>query len=224
MPELFSSTLFTQETERKIREAEKQGDNSSNTKAQILRDDENYVGHGGRVVVAATEQNPDKLVAISMKEVFPKEAKTVFYNHKILKILFPYNFPKIFATGGKHQGKGVSANFRERVYGRKFTKKEANDVHSHRNVSSTEHPFSKVIDIFEKLGIPILFDRNERNYMVSDYDDEIFVDTINYNNWSEEQKDAVINYIEAEGYSKRDVRVVKSCFERLMIINSKINL
>ena len=96
-----------------MKSAIKSGDNTSLTKAQILRDDMNYVGEGGRVVVAAIESDPDVLAAISLKEVSPSEAKTVYYNHRILRILFPYNFPKIFASFGRSQQKGVSINFRE---------------------------------------------------------------------------------------------------------------
>lgn len=219
MPKIFRPDLFTKETSRNIKKYADSGNNSSNLKAQLLKRDANFVGEGGRVVVAATENDKNVLVAVSMKEVFPKEAKTVFYNHRILHILFPYNFPKMYASYGRIKESGVSANFRERVIGRSFTKLDIVNLNLHKYVSSVEYPFWIVIDTLKKIGIQIKFDNNERNYMVNDYGDELFVDTINYSNWSEMDRDRVLNFMKQNGYSESDIRVVENSINRLLVIN-----
>ena len=220
MPEIFSPALFTNETRDEMKKAEKRGDESSNTKAQILKDDLNYIGEGGRVVVAATEVNPEMLVAVSMKETTPTEAKTIYYNQKLLKTLFPYNFPTIYAAWGKTEVRGVSANFRERINGRHFTKEETQKMHIGLPVESAANPFYKVRDTFIELDIPVVFDKNERNYMVSDYKDEMFVDMVNYSNWTTDQKNRVLSYMQQHGYQPRDIKIAETCLNRLLVLKT----
>lgn len=219
MPKTFSPELFSSSTRKKMNKAIKEGINSSNVLAQILKDDNEYVGEGGRVVVAATEKNPEILVAISFKEVPAEQAKNVYYNHKILSLLFPYNFPKILASFGRSEGKGVSVNFRERVRGRNFTKAEAQVMKNGNAVSSKEHPFANVIGVCESLGIGMYFDGNNRNYMLNDFGDEVYVDTISYSDWDESKKNVLLSYMRKQGYDGGNIRKAEAYINRLIVIN-----
>lgn len=228
MPESFSPELFSEETRDEIRDLQKRGIVSSNAIAEALLRDVSKVGEGGRVVVSATEADPDKLVAVSRKEMSPQEAITVYYNQYLLRTLFPENFPVIYASYGKYQGKGVSATFRERITGRPFTKQEAERIHETDTnkevvIKSKKHPFSRVIRAMEEMQIPIVFDKNERNYMVGPSDEEYFVDTINYDHWTEEDKTHWLSYMKEHDFSEKELARAGRFIDRLILVNTKEN-
>lgn len=93
-------------------------------------------------------------------------------------------------------------------------------MHSEKLVSSKENPFSKVIKTMQSLGIHMNFDGNQRNYMVNDYGDEMYVDTINYSRWDTDQKNAVIAYMESAGFSPSEINKVSAYIDRLLLFNS----
>jgi len=215
MPESFSSDLFSPETNTEIRRLYKRKNLTSNDVAQVLKSDINYVGEGGRMVVSGIEGNPDKLIAVSYKEMSPEEAKAIYYNQRILKLLFPDNFPTIYAAFGRKSEKGISVNFRETMYGRKFTKEEILNMLSdvermfpEQRESEIEH-FSNVIRTFKELGIPFYFDKNERNYMKTEEGREVYVDTINSKFWTEEMRDRLVEFMKLGKYSERDVDLAR---------------
>ncbi len=224
MPESFSPDLFSPETKEKIESLSKKKKLTSNDVAQILKTDINYVGEGGRMVVSGIEGNPDKLVAVSYKEMTPEEAKAVYYNQKILNLLFPDNFPIIYAAYGRKSEKGISANFRETMYGRKFTKAEALKMLTDaeglpsKKEEYEQEPFSNVVRTFKKLEIPFYFDKNERNYMKTDDGREVYVDTINFKFWTDEMRDRLTKFMELNKYSQRDVELARKYVDRLIAL------
>jgi len=155
-----------------------------------------------------------KLAAVSRKEVSPEEAVTVYYNQALLRMLFPDNFPEIYASYGKSKGKGVSVNFREEIIGRAFTKQEAQKLHTDNLVKepmvikSEEHPFSKVIRAMKEINIPIVFDRN--------------VDTINFRDWTEEHKNSWLDYMRDKGCSQVEMDRASRYINRIITVNQKV--
>jgi len=143
-------------------------------------------------------------------------------------MLFPDNFPEIYASYGKSKGKGVSVNFREEIIGRAFTKQEAQKLHTDNLVKepmvikSEEHPFSKVIRAMKEINIPIVFDRNERNYMVGPSDEEYFVDTINFRDWTEEHKNSWLDYMRDKGCSQVEMDRASRYINRIITVNQKV--
>lgn len=215
MPEIVAPKTFSDEVEETIRE--KKGKViSTNAIAQSLKGDINYIGVGGRVIVATVEGDEDKLIALSRKEVDPDTAKSVYYNHKLLKLLFPDNFPTIYASFGKKDGKGISANFRERIYGRKFTKQEVQKVFGDSAKGLQENSFRVVVDAIKEMKLPLEFDENERNYMVSEEGREYFVDTINFRGWTEEMVKSVFSYMDRKGFGDEDKQKANKYLERLI--------
>lgn len=222
MPDSFSPELF--ESKSEIRGVLREGSTSSNKIAQILKEDINFVGEGGRVVVAAIESDPDRLVAVSYKEMSPEEVKAIYYNQKILKILFPENFPIIYAGYGRKDGKGFSVTFRERVWGTKFTKTQV-EMMMKRNAADSktvDNGFDKVILACNEMNIPFYFDLNERNYMKSIDGDEVYVDTINFRFWTHEMKERVLEYMKKNTYPEKEIQLAAVYIDRLLTLNEKL--
>ncbi len=221
MPELFSSESLSVDSRIVLQDLFERGNVSSNDVAQLLKTDWNFVGEGGRMAVAALENDPDKLVAVSYKESSPEEAKAVYYNHQILCTLFPDNFPRIYAAYGRLNGKGLSLNFRERVYGETFSKagvqKMLNKVD--RGLKDGEdRSMARVIDVLRQLEIPFYFDNNERNYMKGSGGQEVYVDTFNFRGWTEEMKTKVLVYMKHHSYDEKDIRIVENGVKRLLLL------
>jgi hypothetical protein len=145
----------------------------------------------------------------------------------VLQLLFPDNFPTIYATFGQVSGKGISANFREFVHGRQFTKKEVvkmiGETDSTDSSTETNKPrFSQVISTLKKVGIPFYFDKNKKNYMKSDDGREMYVDTFNFRGWTVEMKNNLISYMREKRYSDNAIRLAEAYAERLILMNKKV--
>lgn len=218
MPEIVSPKTFSEEVEESIIKNEKDVI-FTNTMAQSLKGDINYIGEGGRVVVASVEGNEDKLIALSRKEVDPDTAKSIYYNHKLLRLLFPDNFPSIYASFGKKDGKGISANFRERIYGRKFTKQEVHKVFGSSTKGLQDNSFRVVVDAIKEMGLPLKFDENERNYMMSEEGREYFVDTINFRGWTDEMVESVRTYMNRKEFGDEDKKKANNYLGRLLSLS-----
>ncbi|MEK7525104.1 MAG: hypothetical protein AAB548_01905, partial [Patescibacteria group bacterium] len=81
-----------------------------------------YLGYGQDCVVTKSTLLPETVVAINGRELTRWEAKNIYYTHKLLKTIFPHNFPAIWAVFGKHPGGvgwSLTFSYREEKNGKK---------------------------------------------------------------------------------------------------------
>jgi hypothetical protein len=181
------------------------------------------LGEGEECLVVALPDHPDKAIAYSFHNSYEdfdaKRAKVTFYAHKIMKILFPHNFPNIYATIAEDKNKN-KGTIRERIhhgpYGRMPIKNSFRDVAGFcTNV----------------LRVPasLYFDTNEDNFVLGDDGGEYYLDLITTTDLgsgavadvfsSKEAK--IIEYMDSQGFSKDDIDKVSRYIGRMNSLNTE---
>ena len=209
MPEFLKPADFSEETKKEISKVDKI-DIGSNEIANILKDDVNFIGEGGRTIVATIEDAENKLVAIARKEMKPEEAKRIYYNHKILYTLFPEHFARIYATAGKTKEvtHSLSYTIRERVFGEHPKIKAVGD-------------FKDVIKQLAEIGISIQFDTARRNFIVGVGGHTIYVDLVNFAGWKAEHEKLILDWMEKRKMKDADKDLVRTSLHRLLVLSQQ---
>lgn len=142
------------------------------------------------------------------------EMKRSFYLVRILRTLFPHNFPSIkTAFGGIHPSIKLylSGTVRKRIFGNQSTK--------------VAFPFSQAEDIlFKKLKLPIKkFDSYERNYIRTADGGEYYVDIPSVMHMPEHHaltwdRELILDYMLDQKYSKQDIARVLKSIGRIMTL------
>ncbi|MFA6586139.1 MAG: hypothetical protein WCS86_03185 [Candidatus Paceibacterota bacterium] len=228
MPELGPKTNFSQE----INEARKQQmQMRPNWEEVANKYNKKVLGSGGECWVV--EGDDDKVLAISRYFKTPEEAKKIFYSHKILQTLFPYNFPHMYASFAPKEDdlSHLPSTIREKIIGTsgekqnllKRLKKDLMSVSVIRNIFSKKynlknkkgHSFSSVTNVAYKFSPFIFFDPAEFNFIVDDNNNEYYVDTAFFKYIDEQLVNNILNYMKMNKYSDNDINTVLTAFNRL---------
>lgn len=136
---------------------------------------------GAESLVTETEDNPDILYAVQIDgELSPKQAKDIYWGHKILSTLFPHNFPRIYAAYGDANKSGRQLG---RYYPSRLTGTIREKIYPHAdNTQEGRYSFQAVLSFCKDIGIPdvSVFDFFGDNNFIHGKDGGIYyVDTIN---------------------------------------------
>ena len=175
----------------------------------------------------ALPDHPDKAIAYSFENNYEDfdalRAKTSFYTHKIFNILFPHNFPKIYAAFGTNDDKN-KGTVRERVFDAGYGGRKIN------------HPFMKVHDFFRfVLGVrpEMYIDANDQNFALSDDGDEYYIDLISSSGFGDgsirkvlsDAEGRIIEYMDKNrntfGFVDEDIDKVSKYIGRLKAFEEK---
>jgi len=166
---------------------------------------EEFLGSGNECVVITDSRSDSKVaVAFSYEEVSPESAKKTFYLQRVFSTLFPNNFPHFHLSKSVNQ-KGQVSSVRELI-----------DVeHLGTKGAKSQHPFKKVYQLCQKLGIKVIFDGSGSNWAVDKKGDEYYVDSLHSANFSEWDSQKITDYMKKNKYSENDISVIKMCIDRL---------
>ncbi|MDP3726378.1 MAG: hypothetical protein Q8R36_04240 [bacterium] len=188
--------------------------------------DKKILGGGSECVVIPLEGSENKVAAITLKDLSSYEAKKMFYNQRILSTLFPYNFPKIYASFAKHPDpkiQNISGTIRQRIEGptrwqlEKKLEHEGTLLKLLRIVTEKDkikYPFEEAEDGLNQAGLPVGYDTMEDNFMVGADGGEYYVDTPNvYIEITDVDK--LMAYMQKNKYTAEDIETVRKSIERL---------
>jgi hypothetical protein len=75
------------------------------------------IASGGECMVLEHPISKEKLLALNFANIGPEKAKDIYYSQKILKTLFPHNFPSIYASFGDMSEDALNGTVREKITG-----------------------------------------------------------------------------------------------------------
>ena len=204
---------------------DQKGDFSSKEKVIKLIKDSNVpiLGSGIQCVVVEHPSKKEKVVSINYENLSPLGAKDVYYSSKILHILFPHNFPKVFFTSAKQEKEELNGTIREKIVGENF----ADQNNSNRLKPDNFYPFEKVRKELQTLKLkpyylPYVIDEKLENF-IGTKNNEYYVDTAYLGYFIKMQEvdekitniEAISEYMRKNKYSESDITVVISALERL---------
>jgi len=181
-----------------------------------------YLGYGQDCVVTKSTLLPETVVAINGHELTCREAKNIYYTHKLLKTIFPHNFPAIRAVFGKHPDgieRGLTFSYREEKNGKKLDR----DSYSRLDKMAV-YPFRRVADFLVDLAVPIDEIDNFRNNFVLCNDGGVyFLDTLMIYGGDPklEVSGRITDHMRSQKYSQQEIKVAKDCLARIRFINSQ---
>lgn len=168
------------------------------------------------------KQEQDHVVAIDY--ITPKsaiEAKKLFYLHRILYTLFPYNFPKILVSFGflNEDITKMSGTIREKI------------VESREPSQKREFPFTLVTKAIKTMNLPILIDSADVNFVLASDGGEYYIDTVMLWNSRDESGNLIVDwnvkglhtFMEAHNYSIHSIRTVSHAIKRINELQMSLN-
>lgn len=191
--------------------------------ALVKKYNQEFIGSGEEVVVVGLEGStePHKVVAFNYKDVSPEKAKEIFYLHRLFSTLFPHNFPHFYASSGRNLNLSEDpSSLSESISGTIRQKIEKDKLNS-----EVRYPFKKV-DIFcHELGILVLWDINQENFIVGVDGGQYYVDTLEHpmiREW--DNIDNIVQYMEKNKYTPQEIEIVELSFKRLKeIAKNEVN-
>lgn len=197
-----------------------------------------FVGSGAECFVIEDKEK-DKLFAINYYDEGIKEAKMRFYNNKILKILFPYNFPRIYASfeRGDDNLERIPGTVRERVYGvagdkQNIFKRVARDlrtigiipsISSYNQNKNSGHTFNKVEKALREIGVDVGIDRANINLIIDKNGNEFYIDKVYSSIGLETNEQKFIDYMKKNNYSEREISAVVSVIKRMKTLDQEFS-
>lgn len=162
-----------------------------------------------------------------------EQAKEVFYAHKLLSILFPYNFPHIYAAFGKRPTLNPQQLYPSIPTG---TIREKITIVGDTHV--IDHPFRDVAMFFDEAEIKqdLLLDNQKRNFFIGSDRGEYYGDVIQsttplarldeafLTNWMSSHKVTDKQTGDIRPYTKEEILVVRNALKRLKHHNSFVNI
>ncbi len=206
--------------------------------------DKEFVGKGAECVVFSERDESRKskylglgkkpfkdnvVVAVDYSMVLdPNRAKEIFYTHRIMSTLFPFNFPR-FATsfGSSDKVEGVSGTVRQKI-----DIVEEGGKGAHNLDVGSPHPFETVERVVDKLGLPLNLDKSGFNFGKDKHGNVYFLDKLRLkeagSSWSEKDTvwdlDAIGDYMDKNKYSDLDKRIITKSINRLNDFKNQRNI
>lgn len=195
----------------KILADKKQGKRGGSIEDLIYDSPLEVIGYGGQSIVVNDIRNTDKVIAVDNdlnvgSEIFnPEQAKTQYYWHQIMHVLFPHNFPRMHMSSGGNKGeeKIFSGTVREKI-------NETN--------RSVEFPFSNVEDFCYEIGMHPhdLFDVASVNFEVGEDGGEYYLDRMNKNfQYNVIVREKILDYMSVHDYDTQSIARVASMLDRI---------
>jgi len=161
------------------------------------------------------KEDGDVVFVVNHDSVTTKnEASRVFYMHKLMHLLFPNNFPKVYSCFGKTgQELGKSGSVREKIKPSKNKKQKI------------EYPIAVVEDAINEIRLPVFeLDRgDEDNFIVSGDGGQYYLDDLimrrsyrdGYPEWPDWSIDKLIAYMTDKNYSNSDINRARKIASRI---------
>lgn len=167
------------------------------------------VAHGAEQMAFAHPTNPNRLQFVSYVDMEPNRAKLVYYTHKVLHTLFPYNFPRIHASFGMKTG-FTSGTVREKVV-------------RDSQVKKLNNPLKKAFDTLEELGFkPVVeYSKLDAHNVIVSTEGEYFVEVIT-KTLRDFDPVKVMQYMRSRKFSFRDIETVQKALQKIAGIREKI--
>lgn len=117
MPEFnpFSKEFLT--AFNKERAVEPVGNKIDTFNTIVKEFEQEKIASGGECMVLEHPISKEKLIAMNFANIGPEKAKDIYYSQKILKTLFPHNFPSIYASFGDMSEDALVGTVREKITG-----------------------------------------------------------------------------------------------------------
>jgi hypothetical protein len=196
----------------------------------IERNDLNEIGQGTDCVVVSHSpvpeqseksgnvlKNPkviDTVVALDYAVIrSPKEAKKLFYTHRIMSTLFPHNFPRFQMTWGRDEKRqDSSGSVRKRV----VVLEKGGSPRSRESLDSTAtHPFRNVMKEAQELKIPLNIDSYVENFGMGEDGGVYYLDKLYVYDDDDWPLKRMLEYMRKNNYSDLAVKIVESSVKRL---------
>jgi hypothetical protein len=171
-----------------------------------------YIGDGTESAVIVKNENPEVVVAVSYKDLEPIQAIQTFYIQKIMHTLFPYNFPTFQTSSGGQIEKGrLSGSRRQRI-------RKSNEP------TQVPHPFVNVKQASQLLELPILWDRNSRNFYTDDFDNQYYLDRLTFHREGRFNIEEIKKYMTENNYSEPDIDKTLNAIHRVELYRHLDNI
>ncbi len=195
---------------------------------------EEVLGWCGECVVVPVHGKESLASAYIYKPYSPVEARGIFYVQRVLSTLFPHNFPKFYAAFGAEMPPDLkertsshrpTGTIRQRIIGE--TMKPPKNVEEQESFippysRSVDHPFSRVTQEMQKVGLQLQFDMYEPNFMLGTDGGEYYVDQTGSNAEDiVENKGEILRYMAEHDYSKDATRLVRLAIDRLVVLRNQ---
>lgn len=174
---------------------------------------EKLIGAGQECVVVVDNGVPDVVVAFTYKDMDIIKAKTIYHLHGIFSTLFPYNFPRFYASFGGEYSRTV----RQRI----TAQKKSGTPYASPII---QFPFSKVENTAVwQLGLPYssFIDAAPFNFIVGADGGEYYLDTIDTAVIKYLVHQKITDYMDQNGFSQEDKEKVRHGFMRLANLKEK---
>lgn len=190
---------------------------SDDTYDAFLNNNAKILGEGAECLVVSLPDKPDKAIAYSFHNTYEAmdvvRAKNTFYAHKILKILFPNNFPTIHAAFAQDNN-GNKGTIRERI------------EHSPYDGRVIKNKFKQVDEFFAyvlRVSPYQFFDANDDNFVLSNDGNEYFVDLVNTADLQgnslvkvlSDKEAQIVDYMSKHGFPDDDIIKVSTYIGRM---------
>lgn len=194
------------------------------------------LGFGAECFVIDTEDK-NKVFAIKYKGKEPAQAKIDYYSSKILTTLFPYNFPKVYASFAKGEDNTdrIPGTVRERIYGTRADKDNVVKksmrflrnigiipvLFSYNREKDSNHSFSEVQKRMKELYHNFAFDDSDCNFITDKKGNEYYIDTpINLFS-SASDKNYLLNYMKKNNYTENEIATVTNAIDRVLVLKEE---
>ena len=187
--------------------------------------DYEHIGSGHECAVFRKRSDPERVIAFRYEKFSPENARKTYYLHRVFSTLFPHNFPRFYMVASPNEeSEDRISSVRQAISGvdlEEMKKKKGFD-----KLSYIEEPFEAVREFCQKLSLPVNFENNDFNFIITDDKKEYYIDTITDSSLARWPIEALIDYMDhavtKDGrpvYSKRNKEVVEKSIRRIEAIN-----
>lgn len=206
------------------------------------------LGKGAECIVFPHPTRPDRVVALSYEEQRREVALIKFYMHRVYSILFPRNFPRIYAYSWPDPSVAsysVTGSVRERIQG-SFPTDSGTGTYIYTANSAGDqarfiirrmiHPQSpdpiwKIHQVCTDQDIPLALDSNVQNFLLTGEGEEFYVDSLfaTYIRLYTSMQalgwhpvfDRYEEFMMSRSYSPQDIQTVRDSLMRILIITNE---
>ncbi len=184
-----------------------------------------FISCGGECFVFRLKVTPEIVAAPTFYDMSVKEAKTKYYLHKIMNLLFPDNFPRMITAVGKIYiptvNPNISGTFRIYVDG-----KTTNGYGTDYQVASekSKYGLEKVKTAIKELELPFIpLDFYGLHHVLSADNGHYFLDTISLDTKGHWNRAKIASFMASQGHSNYQISSVMKIIDRVEYINSTVN-
>lgn len=185
------------------------------SEVQSVINEAGIIANGIEVMVFPHPSNPNRIEAISYGDIDPDRAKMIYYTHKVLHTLFPYNFPRVHASFGsasevkERKPKFNSGTVRQKVFP--------------DSAKITTHSLKKAFKDLKNMGFIPLVEvfRGSAHNTIKSGGNEYFIEMIKLiiQDFNPEK---VESFIQENNYSELDRAEIRRALGKMMNLRDKL--